>query len=51
MDNLALFINRFLEYFILLIIIVIAAALGFVVGRVLAKRKEAKKALEDNKEV
>lgn len=52
MDNLILFINRFLEYFILLIIIVLVAALGFIVGRFLGKRKEAKKALEtDNKEV
>lgn len=52
MDNLILFVNRFLEYIILLVVIVIVAALGFVVGRFLGKRKEAKKALEaENKEV
>ena len=51
MDNLILFINRFLEYFILLIVIVIVAALGFIVGRFFGKRKDAKKALETkNKE-
>lgn len=51
MDNLVLFINRFLEYFILLIVIVIVAALGFAVGRFFGKRKDAKKALEtENKE-
>ena len=42
MDNLILFVNRFLEYIILLVIIVIVAALGFIVGRFLGKKKEAK---------
>ena len=51
MDNLILFINRFLEYFILMLVIVVVAALGFAVGRFFGKRKEAKKALEmENKE-
>lgn len=51
MDNLILFINRFLEYFILMIVIVIVAALGFAVGRFFGKRKDAKKALEaENRE-
>lgn len=51
MDNLILFINRFLEYFILLVVIVIVAAIGFAVGRFFGKRKEAKQALEiENKE-
>lgn len=52
MDNLILFVNRFLEYIILLLVIVVVAALGFIAGRFLGKRKEAKKALEaENKEV
>lgn len=46
MENLILFINRFLEYFILLLVIVVVAALGFVIGRFFGKRKEAKKAVE-----
>lgn len=46
MDNLALFINRFLEYLILLVVIVIVAALGFAIGRFFGKRKDAKKAME-----
>lgn len=52
MDNLILFINKFLEYFILMLVIVIVAALGFAIGRFFGKRKEAKKALEmESKEV
>lgn len=51
MDNLVLFINRFLEYFILMLVIVVVAALGFAIGRFFGKRKDAKKALEmENKE-
>ena len=46
MDNLVLFLNTFLEYIILLIVIVIAAALGFCMGRFFGKKSEAKKALE-----
>lgn len=49
MDNLILFLNRFTEYLILLVIIVIVAALGFCVGRFFGKRKEAKKAMEIEK--
>ncbi len=49
MDNLVLFINRFLEYIILMLVIVVVAALGFVIGRFFGKRKEAKKALETEK--
>ena len=52
MDNLVLFLNRFLEYIILLIIIVVVGALGFFVGRFFGKREDAKKALEiENNEV
>ena len=53
MENLSLFVNRFLEYIILLAIIVIVAALGFVAGRFLGKRSDAKKAcsIEENEEV
>jgi uncharacterized protein YneF (UPF0154 family) len=46
MENLIAFINEFLSYILLLVIIVIVAALGFFVGRFFCKRKEAKKALE-----
>lgn len=52
MDNLILFVNKFLEYMILLVIIVAVAILGFVVGRFLGKRKEAKQLMEtEHKEV
>ena len=46
MDNLALFINRFLEYLILLVVIVVVAAIGFAIGRFFGKRRDAKKVLE-----
>ncbi len=46
MDNLILFLNRFTEYIILMLVIVVVAAIGFCVGRFFGKRKEAKKALE-----
>lgn len=46
MEYLIDFINEFLSYTLLLVIIVIVAALGFCVGRFFGKRKEAKKALE-----
>ncbi len=46
MDNLILFINRFLEYIILMVVIVVVAALGFCIGRFFGKRKESKKAKE-----
>ena len=46
MENLIAFINEFLSYILLLVIIVIVAAFGFFVGRFFGKRKEAKKALE-----
>ena len=52
MHNLVLFLNTFLEYIILLIVIVIAAALGFVIGRFAGKKQEAKKAMQmENNEV
>ena len=46
MHNLVLFLNTFLEYIILLAIIVVAAALGFCVGRYFGKKQEVKKALQ-----
>lgn len=46
MNSLVLFVNRFLEYFILLLVIAVVAALGFCVGRFFGKRKEAKQAVE-----
>ncbi len=36
------FFNSFLSYLLLMVIIVIVAALGFCVGRVLRKRKDSK---------
>lgn len=51
MENLILFLNSFLSYLILLVVIVAVAALGFAIGRFFGKRKEAKKAVEmENKE-
>lgn len=47
MENLILFINKFLEYFILMLVIVAVAALGFIIGRFFAKRKEGKITKED----
>lgn len=40
------FINTFLSYIVLMLIILVVAALGFTVGRVLRKRKNAKAAVE-----
>ena len=36
------FLNSFLSYLLLMIIIVCVAALGFIVGRILRKRKDEK---------
>lgn len=36
------FLNSFLSYLLLMIIIVCVAALGFIVGRILRKRKDGK---------
>ena len=36
------FLNSFLSYLLLMIIIVCVAALGFIVGRILRKRKDSK---------
>lgn len=44
MNNLILFTNTFLEYMILLVVIVVVAILGFVVGRFFGKKSDAKKA-------
>lgn len=40
------FINTFLSYIVLMLIILVVAALGFSVGRVLRKRKNAKATVE-----
>ncbi len=51
MENVALFTNTFLEYIILMLVIVVVAALGFCIGRFFGKKSEAKKAREaENKE-
>ena len=45
------FINTFLSYIVLMLIILVVAAVGFSVGMVLRKKKNAKAAVEaDNKE-
>ena len=36
------FLNSFLSYLLLMVIIVCVAALGFIVGRILRKRKDSK---------
>ena len=36
------FLNSFLSYLLLMIIIVCVAALGFIIGRILRKRKDGK---------
>ena len=46
MNNLILFTNTFLEYMILLVVIVVVARLGFVVGRFVGKKSDAKKAIK-----
>lgn len=46
MSNLVLFLGTFAGYIILLAIIVVAAALGFCIGRYFGKKQEAKKALQ-----
>lgn len=52
MDNLVLFANRFLEYIILLVVIVVVAILGFCIGRFFGKIRDTKKAAQaDNTEV
>ncbi len=52
MDNLILFVNNFLSYIILLVVIVIVAILGFCIGRFFGKKRDAKKALQmENSEV
>ncbi len=42
--NAAIFFGSFLSYLLLMVIIVAVAALGFIVGRVLRKNKDAKNA-------
>ena len=42
------FLNSFLSYLLLMIIIVCVAALGFIVGRLLRKRKDAKTPASDS---
>ena len=42
------FLNSFLSYLLLMIIIVCVAAFGFIVGRILRKRKDAKTGGSDN---
>ena len=44
MNNLILFVNTFLSYIVLMIVIAIVAALGFFVGSIWRKSKNAKDA-------
>ena len=52
MSNLVLFLGTFAGYLILLAIIVVAATLGFCIGRYFGKKQEAKKEFQmENNEV
>lgn len=44
MNNFILFVNSFLSYIVLMIVIVIVAAIGFWVGSIWRKSKQAKDA-------
>lgn len=44
MDNFIAFFNSFINYLFLMFIIVVVAALGFVIGRIASKIKEKNKA-------
>ena len=45
--NFGLFVSEFLKYFITLLIIVAVAAVGFIVGRIIRKSVDKKKASEE----
>ncbi len=47
MVNFGLFVSEFLKYFITLLIIVAVAAVGFIVGRIIRKSVDKKKASEE----
>ncbi len=47
MVNAGLFFGEFLKYVIMLLIIVAVAAIGFIVGRVIRKSVDKKKASEE----
>ncbi len=47
MINAGLFFGEFLKYVIMLLIIVVVAAIGFIVGRVIRKSVDKKKASEE----
>ena len=44
------FVNSFLSYLLLMIIIVCVAALGFIIGRFLRKRKDSKTGIAESAE-
>ncbi len=46
MDKFIAFSNSFLSYLLLMVIIVIVAALGFTVGRILRNKKDSKSVQE-----
>ncbi len=46
MDKFIAFSNSFLSYLLLMVIIVIIAALGFTVGRILRNKKDSKSVQE-----
>lgn len=56
MDNFMAFLSQFCSYLILMLVIIVVAALGFVVGRIIRKGLDKKKggeaitATETNKE-
>lgn len=47
MDNLISFVNVFLSYFVLMLIILVVGGIAITIGLTLAKKKNAKAAVED----
>lgn len=50
MENLILFLNSFLSYIVLMVIIIIVAGIAVTIGLTLAKRKSAKTAANQEPE-
>ena len=46
MDNLISFVNTFLSYFVLMVIILVVGGIAIAIGLTLAKKKNAKAAVE-----
>ena len=44
MENLVLFTNSFLSYLLVFVVFVVVAAIGFILGKTLRKKKDLKEA-------